>query len=68
MSIQWSELIAQNPAAVRKFAEGTLSKDAFRAAFSNGGPNMARQAVVTLGADVARKRARTALRRRGIAV
>ena len=68
MSIQWSEMIAQNPSAVRKFAEGSLSKDAFRSAFSGGGTNPARQAVITLGAATARQLARKALRRRGIAV
>ena len=64
----WTQMVDSNLTAVTLFAEGNLSKDAFREAFSNGVDNPARQVVTKHGAKYARRLARKALRRRGVSV
>ena len=65
MTVNWTELIARNEDAVRDFAEGYLTKDEFRAAFT-GNPNPARRLVTSQGTAKARQLAKQALSRRGL--
>lgn len=65
----WNEMLNRNTNAVIDFANGNLSKDEFRQAFSNGTDfNPARRLVVSRGAKESRALARKALRRRGLLI